>query len=396
MSSVSEKPAKYFTPDSACHYNTSNSLLLLHRSIFTKKPIQIEVGRENLIYYVHHGALEACPSFDIEFEYMLDWSAFDEQTVECVLSFLYTGDYPINLPIPEATEGKKEFTDDAEEEMVEEPEDEDTAEEEEPEEAVEVEEEEPEEEPQSSATEPTSPSPDMEITHGRRCKSATTSTPSVSRPQSESGDGLIARPLTPIRDCPGVRLPDEFTPPKRQEEPQESDVAEIYLHAKVYSFACHYDFIKLKEFTLNRLAQILDRLQRTQLDLFPYLADAIRLIYTTTEDGDSARYLLSQFVALKYTTLLGEEMNKLVTEGGDFMVDVSGKLARKISSMTLEETVEELTTKISELELEAAADREALKSLKEEVEGWENWNRQLAYAQRRKQGEKYPIFTYEI
>jgi hypothetical protein len=120
------------------------------------------------------------------------------------------------------------------------------------------------------------------------------------------------------------------------------------------------------------------------------------LIYTTTEDGDSARYLLSQFVALKYTTLLGEEMNKLVAEGGDFMVDVSGKLARKISSMGLEETVEELTTKNSELELEAAADREALKSLKEEVEGWENWNRQLAYAQRRKQGEKYPIFTYEI
>jgi hypothetical protein len=145
MSSVSEKPAKYLPPDSECHYITSNSLLLLYRSIFTKKPIQIEVGRDNRIYYVHHGALEACPSFDIEFEYMLDWSAFDEQTVECVLSFLYTGDYPINLPIPEPTEGKEESADDAEEEMVEEPEDEDAAEEEEPGEAVEVEEEEPEE-----------------------------------------------------------------------------------------------------------------------------------------------------------------------------------------------------------------------------------------------------------
>ncbi|KAJ5302177.1 hypothetical protein PENANT_c008G10673 [Penicillium antarcticum] len=376
MSSDSEKPAK---------------------SIFTKKPIQIEVGRDNKIYYVHHGALEACPSFDIEFEYMLDWSAFDEQTVECVLSFLYTGDYPVNLPSPESTKGKKKTTEDAEEELVEEPEDEDTAEvEEEPEEAVEVEEEEedPEEEPQSPASEPASP--DIETTYERRCQSEPTSAPSISGSQSESGDDLIARPLTPLRDCPGVRLPDEFTPPNRQDEPQEADVAEIYLHAKVYSFACHYDFIKLKEFTLNRLAQILDRLQRTQLDLFPYLADAIRLIYTTTEEGDSARYLLAQFVALKYTTLLGEAMNKLVAEGGDFMVDVSGKLARKISSMALEEKVEELTTKNSELEIEAAADRNVLKSLKEEVEGWESWNRQLAYAQRRKQGEKYPIFTYEI
>lgn len=78
------------------------------------------------------------------------------------------------------------------------------------------------------------------------------------------------------------------------------------------------------------------------------------------------------------------------------MVDVSGKLARKISSMTLEEKVEELTTKISDLELEAAADREALKILKAEVEAWESWNRQLAYAQRRKQGDNYPSFTYEI
>jgi hypothetical protein len=146
MSSVSEKPAKYLPPDSECHYITSNSLLLLHRSIFTKKPIQIEVGRDNRIYYVHHGALEACPSFDIEFEYMLDWSAFDEQTVECVLSFLYTGDYPINLPIPDLSEGNKESADDAEEELVGESEDGDAAEEEEePGEAIEVEEEEPEE-----------------------------------------------------------------------------------------------------------------------------------------------------------------------------------------------------------------------------------------------------------
>lgn len=144
MSSVSEKPVKYLPPDSECLY----SLLLFHRSIFTKKPIQIEVGRDNRIYYVHHGVLEACPSFDIEFEYLLDWSAFDEQTVECVLSFLYTGDYPVNLPTPESTGEKKKSAEDSEEETLEEVEDEEAAEEEEDErdEAVEVaEEEEPEE-----------------------------------------------------------------------------------------------------------------------------------------------------------------------------------------------------------------------------------------------------------
>jgi hypothetical protein len=105
------------------------------------------VGRDNRIYYVHHGVLEACPSFDIEFEYLLDWSAFDEQTVECVLSFLYTGDYPVNLPTPESTGEKKKSAEDSEEETLEEVEDEVAAEEEdEPQEAVEVaEKEEPEE-----------------------------------------------------------------------------------------------------------------------------------------------------------------------------------------------------------------------------------------------------------
>jgi hypothetical protein len=74
---------------------------------------------------------------------MLDWSAFDEQTVECVLSFLYTGDYPINLSAPESPKSKKKSDEEAEEDIVEEVEDEDAAEEEEePEEPVEVEDEE--------------------------------------------------------------------------------------------------------------------------------------------------------------------------------------------------------------------------------------------------------------
>ncbi|KAJ5753697.1 uncharacterized protein N7511_007850 [Penicillium nucicola] len=384
------------------------------RSIFTKKPMLIKVGKDSRNYYAHEGVLDACPAFDIEFEFILDWTAFDEQTVECVLSFLYTGDYPVNLPALEKSQKTEDFAEDTEDELLEEPEDADAAtEEDEPEEAVTVDEEEAKEEEEEeqeeeeekeeeqSVQEPQSPAselaaPEIDAIHERSCQSEPTSAPTISNPQSEVGDDLISRPLTPIRECPGIRMPDNFTPTKRQEEPQENEVAEIYLHAKVYSFACHYDFTKLQEFTLNRLAQILDRLQRTQLTLFPYLADAIRLIYTSTEAGDSARYLLSQFVALEYLALSGEEMNKLVAEGGDFMVDVSEKLTRKIGSLSLEEKVEELIAKNLQLEFAAAARQEALKSLKEEVEGWESWNRQLAFAQRRKDWERYQIFTYEI
>lgn len=68
--------------------------------MFAKRPIKVVAGSEEVVYYVHHGALEAHPAFETQIkeatdDYMshIDWSAFDEQTVECVLSFLYTGGY---------------------------------------------------------------------------------------------------------------------------------------------------------------------------------------------------------------------------------------------------------------------------------------------------------------
>lgn len=75
-------------------------LLTFSRSIFAKPPIKVIVGSEGRVYYVHHGALEAHPAFEDKFksstddyDHPIDWCAFDEQTIECVLSFLYTGDY---------------------------------------------------------------------------------------------------------------------------------------------------------------------------------------------------------------------------------------------------------------------------------------------------------------
>jgi hypothetical protein len=65
------------------------------------------VGSEDRVYYVHQGALEAHPAFEDklksstdDYDHPIDWCAFDEQTIECVLSFLYTGNYHA----PEVTE----------------------------------------------------------------------------------------------------------------------------------------------------------------------------------------------------------------------------------------------------------------------------------------------------
>lgn len=80
--------------------------LTVSRSIFAKRPIKVVVGSEERVYYVHHGALEAHPAFEAQLKeatddymYHVNWSAYDEQTVECALGFLYTGGYEA----PEAT-----------------------------------------------------------------------------------------------------------------------------------------------------------------------------------------------------------------------------------------------------------------------------------------------------
>lgn len=62
--------------------------------------------------------------------------------------------------------------------------------------------------------------------------------------------------------------------------------AAILTHAKVYSFAHRFLLSELEELALQRLTQVLILAVQQQgtreTDLFPHLADAIRLIYSTT------------------------------------------------------------------------------------------------------------------
>lgn len=225
------------------------------------------------------------------------------------------------------------------------------------------------------------------------------------------------RPLTPLDQCGGVNLAAEKIPLSKstsletqdQDQDPEPEVkgntaAEIYLHAKVYSFASQLDFSKLEQFALNRLAEVLVVLEPTSQILFPYLADAIRLVYEKTTAADDARNLLSQFVALKYITLVGEELDTLVTEGGKFMIDLSHKLARKLTalSIVLEEKLddhvqknetltrrnenlvrgnEHLVRRNEELEGENAEQGKELEALKEQVQRWE---------------AQFPSYAYQI
>ncbi|CAG7996401.1 unnamed protein product [Penicillium nalgiovense] len=385
---------------------SSNSKI--SKSIFSKRPVKIIVGSDERIFYVHRGTLEGHPAFDArlkastdEYEDAIDWSGFDEQTIDCVLNFLYTRGYQapqttsVAVEEDEADAGEEAPAQDGEEEQQEEQEvvvdeaDEADEEDEQPS---------PPDSPKSQPSWPQSPAPTLPA----RARSLSPVAESSIGPDSPTSQALSEcdlndRPLTPLEYCDGVTLatehvltqkvPDHEKQVQNQGEPEQetegNTAAEIYLHAKVYSFASQLEFAKLEQFALNRLAQVLAALEQTDKAPFPYLVDAIRLIYETTSTVDDARNLLSQFVALQYTTLVGEDLDKLITEGGEFVVDLSHKLARKLTTIaTAFKRVEYLTDRNEELKAESAEKDKELKALREEV--------------RQGPTQGFPAYTYQI
>lgn len=72
--------------------------------IFSEPPVKIFAGANAKTYYVHPGVLALHSSSALNARMSkpwnnggenrpIDWTDFDEQTVECVLSYLYTQDY---------------------------------------------------------------------------------------------------------------------------------------------------------------------------------------------------------------------------------------------------------------------------------------------------------------
>ena len=137
-------------------------------------------------------------------------------------------------------------------------------------------------------------------------------------------------PLIPLDRMPELRP----IPTSKKKDPSENSheelVTEALVHARVYSFAHLYLFPELETFALHRLGKIIIALQLHKVNMPLQLADAVRVIYSSTPVAsyNPARELLSRFIALNFRTLVGECLDQLMQEGGDFAVDVSRKLAR--------------------------------------------------------------------
>ncbi|KAL4864233.1 hypothetical protein BDV12DRAFT_201340 [Aspergillus spectabilis] len=317
-------------------------------SFFAEPPISIRVGSDKVIYYVHRQALTLCPSSALNArvtgpwrecrEGEIDWTDFDEQTISCVLQFLYTQGYSASQSVQllekksQSDAGKGQGH------------------------------------PKIRGDEG-GPSGILAIIRAEDAvaRNGTTKQQSL---EEETAEDLIDRPLTPLNRYLEMSKPVEHDPTTGGNSSQttnEGALSELLVHAKVYSFAHRYLVDNLVEFVLQRLKQILIVIQKKKLGFCPQLAESISLIYNATSGKDPARNLLSQFVALNYTAMYGRRLKKLLAEGGQFTIDLSWKLARRLRSNPLEE-------RINELQAEAADRDRELKRLTRELKDWDDWN----------------------
>ncbi|KAJ5111461.1 hypothetical protein N7532_001996 [Penicillium argentinense] len=326
----------------------SRTNFLQDPSIFKDCPVQIIAGSQKTIYYIHPGVLLSSGSpvlkTRVSDHETIDWTEFDEDTVECALSYLYVKDYDV--------QGQPIFG----EKLLEDKENDNN------------------------------------------------SGQAINKPEAgfSASDSAITeeqqleRPLTPLSRCLQAGLPLEtmqtaagsFTKMSHACDGHLGNIA--LMHAKIYCFAHQFLFSRLETLALQRLTQLLLKCDTPTDPFFLHLADAIRLIYDSTirsKMEDPARELLSQYVALNYTKLSEESskesLGNLIAEGGDFTIDVTRKLARRISMsgtsiQSLEEHIDGLEMNFLRLKQGAQEQSCLLRHAEEEIREWESWNRGIS------------------
>lgn len=150
--------------------------------------------------------------------------------------------------------------------------------------------------------------------------------------------------LTPFPECVGVSLleqPSSLMTDSGWLERVDTasfDFKELFLeHAKVYALAQFKSIAPLKALAHSRLSRILLKLH--PLGPNPHLATNLvslaTYVYANTDSLSSSeeplRRIVSQYVALNFETWQAEPAAvRMMCAGGDFVVDVLGKVCRRL------------------------------------------------------------------
>ena len=177
------------------------------------------------------------------------------------------------------------------------------------------------------------------------------------------------RPLTPISSCLTVGLPKEHQTSEAGIFAQDlfpynsHRYKEVLLaHAHLYTFALHHQIKGLQDLSLQRLTQVLTRIDCRQPHAASEIAALIQHVYRDTLplicSKDAARKLVSQFAAINFDELVHEDFETLLEDGGDFVLDTSRKVSRHLRSarncaLLTEEYTHELESEVQTLKEEA-------------------------------------------
>ena len=132
-------------------------------------------------------------------------------------------------------------------------------------------------------------------------------------------------------------VPDASHIPPRPNKVHSEDYTEVFLsHARIYVFAEKYDIQPLKTLAIQRLHQTL-KVFLLHPGRVPDITSLIRYVYSNTQDSENGsepmRAMLLHYIGSEMEILVkSEEFKKFIEEGGPFVGDFLGIVARSIRS----------------------------------------------------------------
>lgn len=155
------------------------------------------------------------------------------------------------------------------------------------------------------------------------------------------------RPLAPLSQCLDPSLQREKKDVDGEARLKEFELSGhdydygpvLLAHAKVYALAQYKGIFTLKALSLERLLMTLMSIDSIQTgwhyQITINIVELLRYVYSHTDSPKKSeepmRKIVSQFAALNFRDLQTREMGELMSEGGDLVKDLMGKVCRMLA-----------------------------------------------------------------
>ncbi|KAF2148079.1 hypothetical protein K461DRAFT_298175 [Myriangium duriaei CBS 260.36] len=284
---------------------------------FMSPTIDVIAGDERRVYYVHESKLAKSGSPSLQAllktdwkecqERIIDWTNVNSATVHRVLQYLYNQDYNVPTPV-ERLQASHDSTDPLK---------------------------------LHSGEEAKGEYPLPRGYYSDEEDFPEANVRAVQKFQSNAAH-IKEGPLTPILQCIGADLKPALLDRKTAAGafhdlslPYANFCYKALLmaHAEVYEFATYHMLEELRFLALQRQQMVLERIDCSLAYAVEDIAELAAYVYANTPESTaepSMRHLVSQFIALNAAALLKDGFNALLTQGGDFVLDLVSKLSRQL------------------------------------------------------------------